>query len=254
MLPWWKSLYTEIWCDSYRVRKLEAWQDSPVTRKQMKSLSRGRDQCVFALFASVTRWKKLVNITKINNWLTYCRLTYINRHWRQYQACISWEQTLTAQHYAAIMSNTVIHHSPLLLSLTIYIYSCFISRIKHQSWILFASWIILHWILSSYEINFTESKKCLMDLFKSWFWEAYVFIVLASILPPCDMKLNVTQVPHCSKESWYVVFMVAARAINRIRISIQIVTIILIKSFFFLCSHFARTARYLGLKNVFFPL
>lgn len=35
--------------------------------------------------------------------------------------------------------------------------SCLIHRIKHQSWILFALWIILHWISSSYEINFKES-------------------------------------------------------------------------------------------------
>ena len=140
MLPWWKCLYTEIWRDNYLGEEaggLTGLTSEKVDEDPVKSV--GSIPLCTEFVVRTISWE---NFRQINSGL----LTLMDADGT---VCISWEQTLTAQHYAVLHVLSLYEqcgHSSLTSFYTVIdnIYNSCLIRTSVIFGILFFSWIILN--------------------------------------------------------------------------------------------------------------
>lgn len=158
-------------CDSCQVRKLKAWQGLAVTRKKRKDY-----------------------ITSF--WINNCQKKRKEKRSNEWKVLWSFDTNHLCHRGENIISPKGFVISNGQISLTSYpradIYnSCSIHRIKQQFEIPFMLLIILHLSWSSCERSILHLLCLTSEKLKLYF---------ASILPPCDGKVYVTQPPRWPKE------------------------------------------------------
>lgn len=155
-------------CDSCQMRNPKAWQGLAVTRKKRE-----------AVLGSITIQRKGKKRAVMSARFLEALIWTI---------CVIGKKTLSARQ--VFLWATVKFHWPLTLAADIY-NSCSIHRIKQQFEIPITLLITLYLSWSSYERSIIHLSGINLEKLKLYF---------ASILPPCDGKLYITQPPCWPEE------------------------------------------------------